>query len=106
MLGWTLAFYIISSIVAALGFLGIAIVSTEIARNILVIFLVMFVASLMMYLTGKMFSLLTWMLTFLIVSIAAGLLGFAGIAIVSAEIVRIIFLISLALFVVSFYAFD
>jgi uncharacterized membrane protein YtjA (UPF0391 family) len=45
-------------------------------------------------------SLLKWALVFLVVSIIAGLLGFTGVSIVSADIARTLFYIFLAIFFV------
>jgi uncharacterized membrane protein YtjA (UPF0391 family) len=44
--------------------------------------------------------LLKWALVFLVVSIIAGLLGFTGVSIVSADIARTLFYIFLAIFFV------
>jgi uncharacterized membrane protein YtjA (UPF0391 family) len=48
--------------------------------------------------------MLGWALTFLIVAIIAGVLGFGGVAFASAEIAKIIFVIFLVLFAVSLIA--
>jgi uncharacterized membrane protein YtjA (UPF0391 family) len=45
-------------------------------------------------------TLLKWALVFLVVSIIAGLLGFTGVSIVSADIARTLFYIFLAIFFV------
>jgi uncharacterized membrane protein YtjA (UPF0391 family) len=45
-------------------------------------------------------ALLKWALVFLVVSIIAGLLGFTGVSIVSADIARTLFYIFLAIFFV------
>ncbi len=45
--------------------------------------------------------MLGWVVTFLIVALVAGLLGFGGIAGASVEIAKIIFFIAIILFVVS-----
>lgn len=45
--------------------------------------------------------MLGWALTFLIVALAAALLGFTGIAILSVEIARLLFIIFIVLFVIS-----
>jgi uncharacterized membrane protein YtjA (UPF0391 family) len=49
-------------------------------------------------------AMLGWALTFLIVAIIAGVLGFGGVAFASAEIAKIIFVIFLVLFAVSLIA--
>lgn len=46
-------------------------------------------------------QMLSWVVTFLIIALIAGLLGFTGIAGASVEIAKIIFFIFLILFVVS-----
>ena len=45
--------------------------------------------------------MLGWVVTFLIVALIAGILGFGGIAGASVEIAKIIFLIAVVLFLVS-----
>ena len=46
-------------------------------------------------------TMLGWVITFLIVALIAGLLGFGGIAGVSIEIAKVIFFIAVVLFLVS-----
>jgi uncharacterized membrane protein YtjA (UPF0391 family) len=48
--------------------------------------------------------MLGWALTFLIVALIAGVLGFGGIAAASAEIAKVIFFIAIALFVLILIA--
>jgi uncharacterized membrane protein YtjA (UPF0391 family) len=45
--------------------------------------------------------MLGWALTFLIVALIAGVLGFGGLAIISVEIAKIIFFVAIALFLIS-----
>lgn len=45
--------------------------------------------------------MLSWVVTFLIVALIAGILGFGGVAGASIEIAKIIFLIAVVLFLVS-----
>ncbi|MGB3271420.1 MAG: DUF1328 domain-containing protein [Xanthobacteraceae bacterium] len=45
--------------------------------------------------------MLGWVVTFLIIALVAGLLGFGGIAGVSIEIAKVIFFIAIILFVIS-----
>jgi uncharacterized membrane protein YtjA (UPF0391 family) len=45
--------------------------------------------------------MLSWVVTFLIVALVAGILGFGGVAGASIEIAKIIFFIAVILFVVS-----
>jgi uncharacterized membrane protein YtjA (UPF0391 family) len=45
--------------------------------------------------------MLGWVVTFLIVALVAGILGFGGVAGASIEIAKIIFFIAIVLFVVS-----
>jgi uncharacterized membrane protein YtjA (UPF0391 family) len=49
----------------------------------------------------KDFTMLGWAVTFLIVALIAGVLGFAGVAIVSVEIAKIIFFVAIILFLIS-----
>lgn len=45
--------------------------------------------------------MLSWVVTFLIIALVAGLLGFGGIAGASIEIAKIVFFIAIVLFAVS-----
>ena len=45
--------------------------------------------------------MLSWVVTFLVVALIAGLLGFGGIAGVSVEIAKVIFFIAIVLFLIS-----
>jgi uncharacterized membrane protein YtjA (UPF0391 family) len=45
--------------------------------------------------------MLSWVVTFLIIALVAGLLGFGGIAGASIEIAKIVFFVAIALFVIS-----
>ncbi len=45
--------------------------------------------------------MLTWALTFLVVALIAGALGFGGVAIVSVEIARILFFVFIVLFILA-----
>jgi uncharacterized membrane protein YtjA (UPF0391 family) len=47
------------------------------------------------------FFMFGWALAFLIVALVAGVLGFGGIAIISIEIAKIIFVVALILFLIS-----
>jgi uncharacterized membrane protein YtjA (UPF0391 family) len=46
-------------------------------------------------------AMLSWVVTFLIIALIAGILGFGGIAGASVEIAKAIFLIAVVLFIVS-----
>jgi uncharacterized membrane protein YtjA (UPF0391 family) len=50
---------------------------------------------------GKIGVMLGWVVTFLIIALVAGILGFGGIAGASIEIAKIIFFIAVVLFLVS-----
>jgi uncharacterized membrane protein YtjA (UPF0391 family) len=45
--------------------------------------------------------MLGWALTFLVVALIAGVLGFGGVAIMSVEIAKIIFVVAIILFLIS-----
>lgn len=45
--------------------------------------------------------MLSWVVTFLIIALVAGLLGFGGIAGASIEIAKMVFFIAIVLFVIS-----
>jgi len=49
----------------------------------------------------KDLAMLGWVLTFLVIALIAGVLGFGGIAGVSIEIAKVIFFIAVVLFLVS-----
>jgi uncharacterized membrane protein YtjA (UPF0391 family) len=46
-------------------------------------------------------TMLSWVVTFLIIALIAGILGFGGVAGASIEIAKIIFFVALVLFLVS-----
>jgi uncharacterized membrane protein YtjA (UPF0391 family) len=48
--------------------------------------------------------MLGWALTFLVVALIAGILGFGGVAAVSVEIAKVIFFVAIALFVIMLIA--
>jgi uncharacterized membrane protein YtjA (UPF0391 family) len=50
------------------------------------------------------YAMLGWTLMFLVIAIIAGVLGFGGIAVASAGIAKILFLVFLVLFAVSLIA--
>ena len=50
---------------------------------------------------AKVLIMLSWVVTFLIVALIAGILGFGGIAGASVEIAKIIFFIAVVLFLIS-----
>jgi len=54
-----------------------------------------------MLLNERGFNMIGWAVTFLIIALIAGLLGFGGIAIVSVEFAKIIFFVAIILFLVS-----
>ena len=45
--------------------------------------------------------MLSWVVTFLVIALVAGLLGFGGIAGASIEIAKIVFFVAIVLFVIS-----
>jgi uncharacterized membrane protein YtjA (UPF0391 family) len=47
------------------------------------------------------FTMLSWVVTFLVIALIAGVLGFGGIAGASVEIAKVIFFIAVILFLVS-----
>jgi uncharacterized membrane protein YtjA (UPF0391 family) len=49
----------------------------------------------------EVFAMLSWVVTFLIIALIAGILGFGGLAGASIEIAKIIFFIAVVLFLVS-----
>jgi uncharacterized membrane protein YtjA (UPF0391 family) len=50
---------------------------------------------------AEIFVMLSWVVTFLIIALIAGILGFGGIAGASVEIAKIIFFIAVVLFLIS-----
>jgi uncharacterized membrane protein YtjA (UPF0391 family) len=53
---------------------------------------------------GRSLHMLSWALTFFLVALVAGLLGFTGIAIGAAAIAKVLFFIFLVLFLLSLVA--
>jgi uncharacterized membrane protein YtjA (UPF0391 family) len=49
----------------------------------------------------KVLTMLIWVITFLVIALIAGILGFGGVAGASIEIAKIIFFIAVVLFLVS-----
>jgi uncharacterized membrane protein YtjA (UPF0391 family) len=49
----------------------------------------------------EVFAMLSWVVTFLVIALIAGILGFGGIAGASIEIAKIIFFVAIVLFLVS-----
>jgi uncharacterized membrane protein YtjA (UPF0391 family) len=49
----------------------------------------------------RVLTMLSWVVTFLIIALIAGILGFGGIAGVSVEIAKAIFFIAVVLFLIS-----
>jgi uncharacterized membrane protein YtjA (UPF0391 family) len=45
--------------------------------------------------------MLSWAITFLIIALIAGVLGFGGVAIVSIELAKIVFFVAIVLFAIS-----
>jgi uncharacterized membrane protein YtjA (UPF0391 family) len=45
--------------------------------------------------------MLSWAVTFLVIALIAGVLGFGGVAIVSVELAKIVFFVAIALFLIS-----
>ncbi len=45
--------------------------------------------------------MLSWAVTFLVIALIAGVLGFGGVAIVSIELAKIVFFVAIALFLIS-----
>lgn len=52
MLSWVLTFLVLAIIAAVFGFTGIAVAASQIAKVLFIIFLVLFLASLVMHLIG------------------------------------------------------
>ncbi len=101
MLSWALTFLVIAICAALLGFTGVAVAATQIAKIIFIIFLILFIITSLMHVTKTSFALLSWVLTFFILAIVAGALGFIGVAFISAEIGRALFFVFIVLFIVS-----
>lgn len=45
--------------------------------------------------------MISWAITFLVIALIAGVLGFGGIAIVSIELAKIVFFVAIVLFAIS-----
>lgn len=99
MLAWSLIFLIIAIIAGLLGFRGVATTATKIAKILFVIFLILLLSSLVLYGIGIHPVLLTWGFVFLAIAFIAAVLGFPGVAVLSVDVAKIIFIIFLVLFV-------
>jgi len=55
----------------------------------------------MIQIATEVFIMLSWVVTFLVIALIAGILGFGGVAGASIEIAKIIFFIAVVLFIVS-----
>ena len=51
--------------------------------------------------TAEVLIMLSWVITFLVIALIAGILGFSGVAGASIEIAKLIFFIAVVLFLVS-----
>ena len=45
--------------------------------------------------------MLSWAITFLVIALIAGVLGFGGVAVVSIELAKIVFFVAIVLFAIS-----
>ena len=106
MLGWAVLFLVIALIAGVLGFTGVAVAAASIAKIIFLIFIIFFFVSLLLHFFGSGFeslAMLESVVTFLIIAIIAGVLGFTGIQVISIEFARVLFFIFLVLFCVSLF---
>jgi len=106
-------FFLGMAIIAGLlGYTNIMVSFVDIAQISFFLFLVLFVFSISLFFLQKMkqvivpifkggTSVLAWTITFFVVSIIAGILGFSGIMETAEEIAKILFYIFLVLFVIS-----
>lgn len=95
-----------------LGYMDVVLSFIDIAQISFFIFLVLFIFSISFFLLQRMkqviipifkggTSVLAWTITFFVVAIIAGVLGFSGIMETAAEIAKILFYVFLVLFVIS-----
>lgn len=106
-------FFLSMAILAGfLGYSDIMALFVDIAQISFFLFLVLFIFLIALFFLQKMnqfvvrifkggASLLAWTITFFVVSIVAGILGFTGIMATATEITQILFYIFLVLFVIS-----
>jgi uncharacterized membrane protein YtjA (UPF0391 family) len=106
-------FFLVMAILA--GFLGYTTIMAsfvDIAQISFFLFLVLFIFSIVFFFLQRMkqvivpilkggTSVLAWTITFFVVAIIAGVLGFSGITETAEEIAKILFYIFLVLFVIS-----
>ncbi|EKE08868.1 MAG: hypothetical protein ACD_16C00243G0004 [uncultured bacterium] len=105
-------FFVLALIAGLLGFTDVMVASVGIAQVLFLIFFILFVFSLVLFILRKMgeavsqtlmggTNMLAWILTFFIIALVAGLLGFTGIMSAAAGVAKFLFIIFLVLFVVS-----
>lgn len=95
-----------------LGYKGIVVSFIDLSQISFFLFLILFIFSIALFFLQKMdqfiirifkggASLLAWTITFFVVAIIAGILGFTGIMATATEITKILFYTFLVLFVIS-----
>ena len=105
-------FFVLALIAGLLGFTDVMVASVGIAQVLFLIFFILFFFSLVLFILRKMgeavsqtlmggTNMLAWILTFFIIALVAGLLGFTGIMSAAAGVAKFLFIIFLVLFVVS-----
>ena len=105
-------FFVLALIAGLLGFTDVMVASVGIAQVLFLIFFILFVFSLVLFILRKMgeavsqtlmggTNMLACILTFFIIALVAGLLGFTGIMSAAAGVAKFLFIIFLVLFVVS-----
>ena len=111
---FALLFFVLALIAGILGFSDVMVASIGIAQVLFLIFFILFIFSLVLFILRKMgeavsdtlkggSNMLAWILTFFIIALVAGLLGFTGIMSAAAGIAKILFVVFLILFVISIF---
>ncbi|MHB1948015.1 MAG: DUF1328 domain-containing protein [Gammaproteobacteria bacterium] len=102
MLQWALIFFIISIVAAIFGFTGVAATTATIAKVIFIVYVSLFVITLILYFTKIRLSMLGWLIVFFVAALISGLLAFTGTAAAIVEIAKVVFYIFLILCIASF----
>lgn len=102
MLQWALIFFVISIVAAIFGFTGIAVTTAAIAKIICLVYVSLFIITLILYFTKVNLSIVGWLVVFFVAALISGILAFTGTVAAIVGISTIVFYIFLILCLASF----
>lgn len=102
MLQWALIFFVISIVAAIFGFTGIAVTTAAIAKIICLVYVSLFIITLILYFTKIHLSTVGWLVVFFVAALITGILAFTGTVAAIVEISTVVFYIFLILSIASF----